>query len=117
MKIHIRHGDIHLIHLRTRLPFKYGIATMTDVPQAFVRLWVEVGGKPVQESPPICCRPNGSPKTRPSRLPRKWLRCFQVIQNAVTLATGLEERLPLIFGANCMRHRQTGVPVSICPRC
>src|SRR5437016_3809571 len=32
MKIHIREGDIHLTNLRTRLPFKYGIVTMTSTP-------------------------------------------------------------------------------------
>jgi hypothetical protein len=46
MKIHIDHGDIHLLDLQTRMPFKYGIATMTRTPHAFVRLMVEVGGRP-----------------------------------------------------------------------
>jgi hypothetical protein len=44
MAIRILEGDIHLIELQTRLPFKYGIATMTRAPQAFVRLTVEVNG-------------------------------------------------------------------------
>ena len=42
MKIHVRDGDIHLTELRTRMPFQYGIATMTHSPHAFVRLRVEV---------------------------------------------------------------------------
>src|SRR5713226_8343905 len=45
MDIRILHGDIHLTDLRTRMPFKYGIATMTSTPHAFVRLWVEIAGK------------------------------------------------------------------------
>src|SRR5262245_30146550 len=45
MAIRILNGDVHLIDLRTRLPFKYGIATMTRAPQAFVRLTVEVDGR------------------------------------------------------------------------
>lgn len=45
MAIRILQGDIHLIDLATRLPFKYGIATMTRAPQAFVRLVVEVNGR------------------------------------------------------------------------
>ncbi|HXG08984.1 MAG TPA: hypothetical protein VNK04_04280, partial [Gemmataceae bacterium] len=45
MSIHIRDGDIHLLDIRTRMPFKYGIATMTSTPHAFVRLRVEVEGK------------------------------------------------------------------------
>lgn len=45
MKIHVRDGDLHLIDLRTRMPFKYGIATMTTPPHAFARLRVEVDGQ------------------------------------------------------------------------
>ncbi len=43
--IHIRDGDIHLLNIRTRMPFVYGIATMTKTPHAFVRLRVEIDGK------------------------------------------------------------------------
>ena len=90
MKIHIRHGDIHLIHLRTRLPFKYGIATMTDVPQAFVRLWVEVGGKPVQGIASDLLPPKWFTKDPAKPITEEVAEMLQVIQNAVTLATGLE---------------------------
>jgi hypothetical protein len=45
MKIHIRRGDLHLTELRTRMPFKYGIATMTRTPHAFVRLHAEIDGQ------------------------------------------------------------------------
>ncbi|MEW6306567.1 MAG: hypothetical protein AB1705_24135 [Verrucomicrobiota bacterium] len=48
MKITILRGDVHLVQLRTRMPFKYGIATMTHMPQAFVRLAVDVDGKRVE---------------------------------------------------------------------
>ncbi len=44
MQVHIRDGDVHLLDLRTRMPFKYGIATMTSTPHAFVRLRVELDG-------------------------------------------------------------------------
>src|SRR5262245_22971998 len=45
MKIQIVDFDLHRIELTTRLPFRYGIATMTHVPQVFVRLWIEVDGQ------------------------------------------------------------------------
>src|SRR5262249_34985937 len=45
---HICEGDIHWTELCTRLPFKYGIATMTRTPHAFVRLRVEIDGKRYQ---------------------------------------------------------------------
>lgn len=44
MNIKIQEADIHLTNLRTRMPFKYGIATMTHMPMAFVRVWLEVDG-------------------------------------------------------------------------
>jgi hypothetical protein len=44
MAVRILDGDIHLIHLKTRMPFKYGIATMTEAPHASIRLRVEVDG-------------------------------------------------------------------------
>jgi hypothetical protein len=33
MKVRILEGETRLINLRTRMPFKYGIATMTDTTQ------------------------------------------------------------------------------------
>jgi hypothetical protein len=44
--LQITHSDIHLIDLQTRLPFKYGIATMTSAPHVFVRVEIEIDGKP-----------------------------------------------------------------------
>lgn len=44
MNIKIQDADIHLTNLRTRMPFKYGIATMTRMPMAFVRVKLEVEG-------------------------------------------------------------------------
>ncbi len=44
MSLCVRHGQTRLINLRTRMPFKYGIATMTDVPYAFLKLEIEVDG-------------------------------------------------------------------------
>lgn len=41
----IRQSDIHLVTLQTRMPFKYGIATMTRVPHAFVRVRAEINGR------------------------------------------------------------------------
>lgn len=37
--------DLHILTLRTRLPFRYGIATMTAVPHLFVRVLAEIEGK------------------------------------------------------------------------
>ncbi|MBI4658379.1 MAG: hypothetical protein HY735_05970 [Verrucomicrobia bacterium] len=43
--INIQSCEIYLTNLQTRMPFKYGIATMTKVPHAFVRVRADVDGK------------------------------------------------------------------------
>lgn len=45
MTLHIRDGTIHVAELHTRLPFRYGIATMTRTPHAFVSVEVEIDGQ------------------------------------------------------------------------
>ncbi len=37
-------AEIRRLELRARMPFRYGIATMTDVPQVIVRVTFELGG-------------------------------------------------------------------------
>lgn len=44
-RIAIRASDIRFLPLRARIPFRYGIATLTAVPQALVFLDVEMGGR------------------------------------------------------------------------
>ena len=41
----VREVHFALLPLRTRFPFKYGIASMTEVPHLFVRVTLEVDGK------------------------------------------------------------------------
>ena len=45
MQITILNHEIRLAHLQTRMPFRYGIASMTHVPLAFIALDVAVDGK------------------------------------------------------------------------
>ena len=44
MKLLIRQTDIHVCNLRSRMPFRYGIATMTALPHLFVRVLIELNG-------------------------------------------------------------------------
>ena len=44
MPVKILGASIHEIQLKTRMPFKYGIATMTEVPMVFVRIEAEIDG-------------------------------------------------------------------------
>jgi len=38
-------AELFRLELHARMPFRYGIATMTDVPQVFLRLRFDLGGK------------------------------------------------------------------------
>jgi hypothetical protein len=43
--IFLRSAELFRIQLRTRIPFRYGIATMTDVPHIFLRLNFDFDGR------------------------------------------------------------------------
>lgn len=48
MSVEIVSADILVLDLRTRVPFRYGIATMTETPHAFVRVRAEIDGATVE---------------------------------------------------------------------
>ncbi len=43
--IKVRSAELRLLDLRTRLPFRYGITTMTEVPHLFLRIHLKIGSK------------------------------------------------------------------------
>jgi hypothetical protein len=45
VKIKIISSDLHLKNVRMRMPFRYGIVTLTECPHLFVRLLVEIDGR------------------------------------------------------------------------
>lgn len=45
MKIRIRETELFVVNLRARMPFRYGIVTMTRLPHLFVRAAVEIDGR------------------------------------------------------------------------
>ena len=90
MSVKIKTASIHRIELKTRMPFKYGIATMTEVPMIFVRVAVETNG-------------NESSGTASDLLPPKWFtkspnepienevsEMLGVIRNAIQLSINYE---------------------------
>src|SRR5690242_14039917 len=44
MSVKVRDIDLRVLNMRTRMPFRYGIASMTALPHLFVRCTVEVNG-------------------------------------------------------------------------
>ena len=43
--IRVLRTDLHILNMRTRMPFKYGIATLTALPHLLVRVELECGPK------------------------------------------------------------------------
>jgi hypothetical protein len=94
MTIHILKGDIHLLYLRTRMPFKYGIATMTSTPHAFVRLAMEVEGRPSVGITADHLPPKWFTKDPARSIADEVADMLRVIDHAVQIATGVRADSP-----------------------
>lgn len=89
-RVRILKGDLHLVDLRTRMPFRYGIAVMTHTPHAFLRLQVEVDGRPARGIAADHLPPRWFTKD-PSQSPEDEVAgMLRVIEKALELAAGLE---------------------------
>ena len=88
MNIRILEGSIRRIDLHTRMPFKYGIATMTHMPQVFVSLRCEIDGRTVEGMSSDLLPPKWFTKI-PEKDPLQEIEeMLLVIRNALTLAQG-----------------------------
>ena len=99
MTIRILRGDIHLIDLTTRLPFKYGIATMTRAPHAFVRVQLEVDDQPAAGIAADLLPPKWFTKDPARPIEEEIEEMLRVITHALDLAIGLQTSTP--FDAWC----------------
>jgi hypothetical protein len=94
MKIHLEHGDIHLIDVRTRMPFKYGIATMTSAPHAFVRMFVTVDGRPAVGIAADLLPPKWFTKDPKRPIEDEVAEMRRVVAHAVQTAAGIRGESP-----------------------
>lgn len=94
MSIRIQSADIHLINLRTRMPFKYGIATMTRMPMAFVRVKAKIDGGELAGVSSDLLPPKWFTKDPAKPVETEIAEMLEVIQSACDLAAGLEAETP-----------------------
>jgi hypothetical protein len=94
MKIRIEGGDIHRVDLRTRMPFKYGIATMTETPHVFVRLRVQVDGKLSVGIAADHLPPKWFTKNPAQPIADEISEMARAIRHAVALAAGMADDSP-----------------------
>ncbi|HOT37207.1 MAG TPA: hypothetical protein PLT86_11140 [Candidatus Latescibacteria bacterium] len=97
MSIRVDDTDLHIINMHTRMPFRYGIATLTAIPHLFVRVFATIDG----------VRSSG---IAADGLSQKWFTknpdaayedeiadMLSVIRSACSLATQIEQA-PTVFG-------------------
>lgn len=85
----ILQGDIHIIDLQTRLPFRYGIVTMTRTPHAFLRLQVEIDGQAWTGISADSLPPKWFTKDPNRPIADEIREMIAVIQSALRLACGM----------------------------
>jgi hypothetical protein len=91
MPIRVIDSEIRILQQRTRMPFRYGIATMTEFPLLFLRLDVEVDGVKEWGLASDLLPPKWFTK-EPSKDPAEEIdEMLEVIEGAVGLVQGLEE--------------------------
>lgn len=94
MHIHIESFDLHRVDLQTRMPFRYGIAAMTHMPEVFLRLHVRVDGREAVGISSDCLPPKWFTKIPAKPVAEEIQEMIAVIKNAAALALGLSGGSP-----------------------
>jgi hypothetical protein len=115
MKVRIGDGDIHLLDTRTRLPFRYGIATMTSAPHLFLRLHVEVDGRLSSGITADGLPPKWFTKEPARPIADEIEEMLRVIEQALHLAVGVEAESPFdawlqVYRAQSSWGKSKGLP-------
>jgi L-alanine-DL-glutamate epimerase-like enolase superfamily enzyme len=90
MSVKIKTATIHKIELKTRMPFKYGIATMTEVPMIFVRVEIETNEKKSSGIASDLLPPKWFTKAPNEPIENEIAEMLRVIRNAIQLSVNSE---------------------------
>jgi L-alanine-DL-glutamate epimerase-like enolase superfamily enzyme len=115
MNLSIRRIDLFRTELQTRMPFKYGIAVMTRVPLAFVRLELEADGNLFRGISSDLLPPKWFTKDPAKAVDIEILEMIEVIYNAARLAEGMRGASPFqiwreLYAAQSKWGEQRGFP-------
>ena len=94
MKLRIDSGSLHLLELAARMPFRYGIATLTRAPHAFLSLRLLVDGRPWRGVSADLLPPRWFTKDPRQSLREEIAAMARVIEAALEHARGLEGGSP-----------------------
>ncbi|MCS1411630.1 MAG: hypothetical protein M2R45_04831 [Verrucomicrobia subdivision 3 bacterium] len=109
MSLVVTDSELRLLHLKTRMPFRYGIATMTEFPLAFVCVRLTVNGERAVGIASDLLPPKWFTKVPEKAVSEEIEEMLDVIQHALVLVRGMESesvfelwrelyRLQVIFG-------------------
>ena len=88
MSLIVKDFSLYRIELTTRMPFKYGIATMTDLPHVILRVAVDTGSRVTQGWSGDCLPPKWFTKDA-EKDPREEIdEMVEVIVNAADIGAG-----------------------------
>ncbi|HEY6167268.1 MAG TPA: hypothetical protein VI454_04455 [Verrucomicrobiae bacterium] len=90
MKLRISDHEIRIANVRLRIPFKYGIATMTQMPYLFLRLVVEIDGRIARGTAADCLPAKWFTKDPARDVNDEVFEMLRVIQDAADAARGVE---------------------------
>ncbi len=89
MRLVVKESSLHRIELSTRMPFKYGIATMTDLPHVILRVAVDTGSRITEGWSGDCLPPKWFTKV-PEKDPLEEVQeMIEVIVHAMNIGVGL----------------------------
>lgn len=95
----ITHAELYRIDLQTRIPFKYGIATMTRMPEVFLRLRVNVDGAEASGVSSDCLPPKWFTKVPEKPIDAEIEEMLAVIRQAMQTAREMDEPTPFALWA------------------
>jgi hypothetical protein len=93
----LRSAELFRIQLKARMPFRYGIATMTEVPHVFLRLTFDFGGKTHSGLSADHLPPKWFTKDPTRPLAEEIEEMFAVIRAAVGHARAIKAASPFAF--------------------
>lgn len=101
----ITHAELYRIDLQTRIPFKYGIATMTRMPEVFLRLIVNIDGAEVTGVSSDCLPPKWFTKVPEKPIAAEIDEMLAVIGHATQTARAIDEPTPFTVWAALYEHQ------------
>ena len=108
-------ADLHRLELRARMPFRYGIATMTDVPQVIARLTFELPGGRAWGLAADLLPPKWFTKDPQQPLDEEVAAMLGVIRGAIRRAADVRAATPFAFWREVHTAQAAWAEAAACP--